>query len=75
MQLDVYGPNRNEMANLLIEQAKEVSSLRDCLARVVCLQLIDGRGYDEALQRFQSAYEESDAKWDRCKQLLRIDQK
>ncbi|QOZ83163.1 MULTISPECIES: hypothetical protein [Chromobacterium] len=74
MQLEVYGPSRYEMAGLLIEQGKEVNSRRDCLARVVCLQLIDEGGYDEALQQFQQAYAESREKWGRCKQLLGMDQ-
>ena len=75
MQQQVYGPDRNAMVNLLIEQARDVEGLSNAMARVVCLQLIDGRGYGESLQQFQQAYVESRAKWARCKQLLGVNQK
>lgn len=74
MQLEVYGPDRNVMANLLIEEARDVEGLSNAMARVVCLQLIDGRGYGETLQQFQQAYAESRAKWARCRQLLGMNQ-
>ncbi len=74
MQLEVYGPDRNVMANLLIEEARKVEGLSNAMARVVCMQLIDGRGYGETLQQFQQAYAESCAKWARCRQLLGMDQ-
>lgn len=74
MQQQVYGPDRNVMANLLIEEARDVEGLSNAMARVVCLQLIDGRGYGETLQRFQQAYAESSSKWARCRQLLGMNQ-